>query len=215
MTPMPWVEAGRERLLLLAPVEHVVAHLRDVDAAGAQALGHHRAGEVRHARRSGRARRPPPPRARAWSPRTACRRPASERAARRPSRCAGASGSRRPRAGCWPRLESRSGPSWPGGGGFTPHLVTRMTSRRRVLERARHHLLGVAGPVGRRGVHAVHAAVERAVDGLDGLVVLDRAVAVAGHRPAAEAQHRYLAARSARTRGSASGYAVAALRSSS
>ena len=29
------------------------------------------------------------------------------------------------------RLESRSGPSWPGGGAFTPHLVTRMTSRRR------------------------------------------------------------------------------------
>jgi hypothetical protein len=29
------------------------------------------------------------------------------------------------------RLESRSGPSWPGGGGFTPHFVTRMTSRRR------------------------------------------------------------------------------------
>ena len=30
------------------------------------------------------------------------------------------------------RLESRSGPGWPGGGAFTPHLVTRMTSRRRV-----------------------------------------------------------------------------------
>ena len=34
------------------------------------------------------------------------------------------------------RLASRSGPSWPGGGGFTPHLVTRITSRRR-FSRAR------------------------------------------------------------------------------
>jgi hypothetical protein len=29
------------------------------------------------------------------------------------------------------RLASRTGPSWPGGGTFTPHLVTRITSRRR------------------------------------------------------------------------------------
>src|SRR5207245_4795319 len=41
-------EAPRERLVLLAPIEHVVAHLRDVDPAGAQAFGHHRAGEVGH-----------------------------------------------------------------------------------------------------------------------------------------------------------------------
>src|SRR6185503_10133657 len=34
------------------------------------------------------------------------------------------------------------------------------------------------------GVHAVHATIERAVDRLDGLVILDRAVAIAGHRPA-------------------------------
>src|SRR5262245_10783355 len=42
-------ETRRKRLSLLAPVEHVVAHLRDVDAPRAHALGHHRAGEVRHA----------------------------------------------------------------------------------------------------------------------------------------------------------------------
>ena len=42
-------ETGRERLVLLPAVEHVIAHLRDVDPARAHALGHHRAGEVRHA----------------------------------------------------------------------------------------------------------------------------------------------------------------------
>jgi hypothetical protein len=90
------------------------------------------------------------------------------------------------------RLASRSGPSWPGGGGFTPHLVTRITSPAALLEGARHDFLRVATAVRRRGVHAVHTLVERAVDRLDGLVVLDRAVAVAGHRPAAKAQRGYL-----------------------
>src|SRR5437764_148781 len=42
-------EAGRERLVLLAPVQHVIAHLRDVDAARAQALLDHGAREVRRA----------------------------------------------------------------------------------------------------------------------------------------------------------------------
>ena len=42
-------EARRERLLLLSPVEHMIAHMGDVDAARAQAFGDHRGGEVRDA----------------------------------------------------------------------------------------------------------------------------------------------------------------------
>src|SRR5262249_22279913 len=61
-----------------------------------------------------------------------------------------------------------------------------------VLQRARHDLFRVAGAVGRCGIHAVDAAIERTVDGLDGLVILDRTVAIAGHRPAAKTHHRPL-----------------------
>src|SRR3989475_13332405 len=46
-------EASPKRLLLLAPVEHVIADLRDVDAPGAHALGDHGAGEVGHADEAG------------------------------------------------------------------------------------------------------------------------------------------------------------------
>ena len=48
-------EAEREALLLLTAVEHVIAHLRDVDAAGAHALGQQGAGEVRDAHEAGAA----------------------------------------------------------------------------------------------------------------------------------------------------------------
>ena len=43
-----------------------------------------------------------------------------------------------------------------------------------------------------RGVNCVDTALEGAVDGHDGLVVLDGPVTVAGHRPAAEAHHGHL-----------------------
>src|SRR5256886_14786546 len=61
-----------------------------------------------------------------------------------------------------------------------------------LVEGARHDFLRVAGAIGRRRVHTVHAPVERAVDGLHGLVVLDGSVAVAGHRPATEAHDGHL-----------------------
>jgi hypothetical protein len=63
-------------------------------------------------------------------------------------------------------------------------------------ERLAHHLLGMAEPVRRGGVHAVDAAVEGPVDRLDGLLVLDRAVAIpAAHGPTPEAESRDVEAR--------------------
>ena len=184
--------AVRERLLLLAPVEHVVADLRDVHAAGAHALGEHGAGEVRHAdearaagghdllERAHASPRTASPASGQWTSST------STQSVRSRLRLASTS------ARMLARLESRSGPGWPGGRRLTPHLVTRMTSRRRLSSARATTSSEWPGAVGRRGVHAVHAAIERAVDGLDRLVVLDGAVAIAGHRPAAEAHHGHL-----------------------
>ena len=184
-------EAGRERLALLAPVQHVIAHLRDVDAARAQALLDHGAREVRHADEANA--------------------PGGHHLLER------AHGLLERRVGVGPVDEEHVHPvgaqalqarvdfaedvgaagvaQRPGLAGRR-HLHAALGDEDDVaavpVERAGHHFLRVAGAVGGRGVHAVDAAVEGAMDGLDGLVVLDRAVAVAGHRPAAEAHHGHL-----------------------
>src|SRR4029077_7951499 len=87
------------------------------------------------------------------------------------------------------RLGSPRGPELPGGRHLPPTLGDEDDVTAAAFERPPHDLLGVPAAVRRRGVHAVDAALEGAMDGLDSLVVLDRAVAVARHRPAPEAHH--------------------------
>ena len=174
--------------LLLAPVEHVIAHLRDVDAPGAHALGHHGAGEVRdadeadapgghhllepaHGLLEGRARVRPVDEEHVHPV-------GAETLQARVDLAQDIGAARVPQ-----------GPGLAGGRRLHPALGDEDDVLAAAREGAPDDLLGVAAAVGRRGVHAVDAALEGAMDGLDGLVVLDRPVAVARHRPAPEAHH--------------------------
>ena len=179
-------EARRKCLLLLAPVEHVIAHLRHIDAARAHALRDHRAGEVRHTDEAGASgRHHVVERAHGVVERRARIRPVDEQhidpvgAQAFQARVDLAEDVGAARIAQRPELTGRRR--------LHPALGDEDDVAPVLLERARHDLLRVPGPVGWRRVHAVHALVEGAVDRLDGIVVLDRPVAIAGHRPAAEA----------------------------
>jgi hypothetical protein len=88
------------------------------------------------------------------------------------------------------RVAERAGLT--GGRDLYPALGDEDDVATALLEGARHHFLGVACPVGGRGVDAVHPAIEGAMNRLDGFVVLDRPVAVTRHGPAAEANRGHL-----------------------
>src|SRR5215813_10258911 len=187
------LEAVGEGLLLLAPVEHVIADLRDVHPARAHAFGEHGTREVRHAYET---------------------RPAgAHHLLQRPH------GVLERRTGIGPVHEEHvdpvgaeasqaridlgedvrparvtQRPGLPRGRYLHPTLGDEDHVAPPLLERPGHHLLGVARTIGGRGVYTVHPEIERAMDGLDGFVVLDRAVAVARHGPAAEPHHGHLQA---------------------